>query len=185
MMETVGSSKLLVHIYWTKWCHILKDHNLQTIIYVHYWIIKTYYHTRNEMIFRTVKNHTVFLGVHKIEKCNLELFVYVLLSIHLPIWNNSVPNGHIFMKFSNDYFQKSIRKLKPWLKYDKNNGYIYENVSLNSSWNDVSDLSCWDNHNTHFMFNNFFWSDAICEIRWRNTVQPNKKQMMICGTEEL
>jgi hypothetical protein len=34
----------------------------------------------------------------------------------------------------------------------------------------VSDKSCRENQNTHFMFHNFFENHAIYEIMWKNTV---------------
>jgi hypothetical protein len=36
----------------------------------------------------------------------------------------------------------------------------------------VSDESCRENHNTHFMFENFFFSEnrAVYEIMWKNMV---------------
>jgi len=34
--------------------------------------------------------------------------------------------------------------------------YIYDNISLISSYNYISDKHCTENQNTHFVFNNFF-----------------------------
>jgi hypothetical protein len=38
----------------------------------------------------------------------------------------------------------------------------------------VSENSCRENQNTHFMFNNPF-SKIVCEIMWKNMVQPDKQ----------
>jgi hypothetical protein len=44
-----------------------------------------------------------------------------------------------------------------------------------------SDKSCRENKNTHFMFNNLFFSEnrAIYEITWKDSAQPNRIQMKI------
>jgi len=44
----------------------------------------------------------------------------------------------------------------------------------------VSDKSCRENQNTHFVFNNFSSKNrAVCEIMWKNIVEPGKLQMTI------
>ena len=44
----------------------------------------------------------------------------------------------------------------------------------------ISDKSCRENKNTHFMFNKFFSeSGAVYEIMWKNVVQPDRPQMTI------
>jgi hypothetical protein len=44
----------------------------------------------------------------------------------------------------------------------------------------VSDKSCKENQNTHFMFNKFFSENrAVCEIMWKYMAQPDKPQMAI------
>ena len=62
-------------------------------------------------------------------------------------------------------FRKSVEKIKVSLKPEKkNNGYytwrplfIFDPVLLDSSQNEnISDKSCIENQNTHFMFNNCF-----------------------------
>jgi len=45
----------------------------------------------------------------------------------------------------------------------------------------VSDKSCRENQNTHFMFNNLFSENsAVNEIMWKNMVQPEIPQMTEC-----
>jgi hypothetical protein len=45
----------------------------------------------------------------------------------------------------------------------------------------ISDQSCIENQNTHFMFSNFFFFEnrAVYEVMWKNTVQPGRQQMTI------
>ena len=44
----------------------------------------------------------------------------------------------------------------------------------------VSDKSCTENQNTHFVFSNFFSENrAVYEIMCKNTVQPGRPQMTI------
>jgi len=41
----------------------------------------------------------------------------------------------------------------------------------------VSDKSCRENQNTHFVFNNFFSENrAVNEIMWKNMVEPERPQ---------
>jgi hypothetical protein len=44
----------------------------------------------------------------------------------------------------------------------------------------ISNKSCGENQNPHFMFNNFFSEDrTVYEIMWKNVVQPDRPQMTI------
>jgi hypothetical protein len=46
----------------------------------------------------------------------------------------------------------------------------------------VSDKSRIENQNTHFVSSNFFFlleNHAVCEIKWKNIVQPDRPQMTI------
>jgi hypothetical protein len=44
----------------------------------------------------------------------------------------------------------------------------------------VSDKSCRENKKKKFIFNNFFReSRTVCEIMWKNTVEPDRPQMTI------
>jgi len=43
----------------------------------------------------------------------------------------------------------------------------------------VSDKSCRENQNTHFMFSNYFFVNrAVYEIQWKHNVQPDRLQMI-------
>jgi hypothetical protein len=44
----------------------------------------------------------------------------------------------------------------------------------------VSDKSCAENQNTHFVFSNFFFENReVYEIMWKNSVEPDRPQMAI------
>jgi hypothetical protein len=45
----------------------------------------------------------------------------------------------------------------------------------------VSDISCREKQNTHFVFNNifFFENHAVSEIMWKNIVESNRPQIVI------
>ena len=44
----------------------------------------------------------------------------------------------------------------------------------------VSDNICRENRNTHFTFNNFFFENStVCEIMWKNMVEPDRPQVTI------
>ena len=84
-------------------------------------------------------------------------------------------------------FRKSFEKIQVPLKSDNNNRYftwrpiyIFDHISL-SRMRNVSDKSCRENENTHFVFGNFFFFEngAVCEIMWKNFVEPNGPQMTI------
>jgi len=51
---------------------------------------------------------------------------------------------------------------------------IYDSVLLRMK--NVSDKSCRENQNTHFIFNNFFFPEnrVVYEIMWKNIVQPGR-----------
>jgi len=59
---------------------------------------------------------------------------------------------------------------------------MHDHISLNCSWNEnISDKAGEENHNTHFMFNDFFFfkNRAAYEIILKNIVQPDRPQMAI------
>jgi len=45
----------------------------------------------------------------------------------------------------------------------------------------VSDLSCRENQNTHFMLNFFLWfeNNAVYELLWRNIVEPDRPHLTV------
>jgi hypothetical protein len=69
-------------------------------------------------------------------------------------------------------YQKSVKKMQALLKSDKNNGYFsWRPTYTVAHWfllrmRNVSDKSCRENQNTHFMFRNVFWHS--CHL-WDST----------------
>jgi hypothetical protein len=53
--------------------------------------------------------------------------------------------------------------------------------SIRLKTGNVSDKIRRENQSTHFMFNNFFFSEnrAVYEVMWKNTAQPDRPQMTI------
>jgi hypothetical protein len=130
----------------------------------------------------TITSHVRFRHVRK-----NRLLASSYMPVRPPAWKNSAPTGRIFMKFD-IYFSKICEKIQVSLKSDNNNGTLHEDLCtfmVICRWilvrmRNVSDKSCRENQNTHFMFNNFFSENrAICEIMWKNMVQPDRPQMTI------
>jgi len=49
----------------------------------------------------------------------------------------------------------------------------------------VSDTSCTENENTHFMFNKFLSENlAVYEIMWKNMLEPDRLQVKIQSRAE-
>jgi hypothetical protein len=84
-------------------------------------------------------------------------------SARLSVWSNSAPTRRIFMKFDMSIFRKTVEKIQVPLKSGKNNGYFtwrpihifFKSRSFLLRMRNVSDRSCRDNRNTHFLFGNF------------------------------
>jgi hypothetical protein len=79
-------------------------------------------------------------------------------------------------------FRKYVMKIQVSLKSDKNNGYLHEDQytfltisrSVLRRMRTVSDRSCRENQNTHFIFKNlvsFKKNRAVYELMWKNTVE--------------
>jgi hypothetical protein len=74
-----------------------------------------------------------------LRNCQKRLLAASYLSLRPSEWNNSDPNGRIFMK---GIFRKSVEKIQVPLKSEKNNWnftwrpiYLYGSISLNSCYN--------------------------------------------------
>ena len=86
-------------------------------------------------------------------------------------WNSWAPTGRIFMKFGIwRFFQKFVEKIQVMSKSNKNNWYtsfiISRSVILRMR--NVSDKSCTENQNTHFVFSDFIFENrAFYEIMWK------------------
>jgi hypothetical protein len=84
-----------------------------------------------------------------------------------------------------DIFRKYVEKIQVSFKSDKNNGYFNEEqytfliISRSAllRMTNVSGKICRENPNTHFMFFFSFENRAVCEIMWKNVVEPDWPQM--------
>jgi hypothetical protein len=83
-------------------------------------------------------------------------------------------------------FWKSVKNIQG-LKSDKMMGALHEDLYTHRScwilrmWN-VSDKSCRENQNIHFMFTNCFSeNNAVYGIMWKHTVEQDRQQMTIQG----
>jgi hypothetical protein len=136
----------------------------------------------------TEKNHSswkplthlknvVFRRVRKVPKINYLLH------------HNSAPTRTDLYEISYvSVYRKSVEKIQVWLKYDKNNGYFTRSpicifivsrpVLLTIIY--VSEKSCRENQNTHFVFNHIF-PRVVCvyDIMWKNRLESNRPQMTI------
>jgi len=101
--------------------------------------------------------------------------------------NSSASTGWIFTKFYIwRFFENLSRKLMS-LNSDKNRGILHDNhytfliiyCSVLHKMRNVTDKSCRENQNTHFMINFFFDKCAVYEIMWKNTEQPDRPQIIL------
>ena len=85
-------------------------------------------------------------------------------------------------------FQKSVEKYQVLLKSDHYDGYstwrpmcVFNHISPSYfKTRNTADKSCWENQNTHFMFNNFFPKIAsFYKTKWKHTVEPDGPQTTI------
>jgi hypothetical protein len=104
----------------------------------------------------------LFRHVRKITKSDYEL-QHVCPSVRLSAWNNAASTGHIFMKFG--VFLNLFEKIQGLLKSDTNSGHftliptdiLIVSGSVLLRMRNVSDRSCWENRNAHFVSSNFFF----------------------------
>ena len=93
------------------------------------------------------------------------------------------------MKFCIWIFFENLPRKFVVLKCDRNNGYftwILCTFMIISRWiirkmRIVSDKSCKEYHNIHFVFNNFFFSEnlAACEIMWKDMAISYRSRMTV------
>jgi len=90
----------------------------------------------------------------------------------------------VFECFSKIYLKSSIF-LEPakcdGTVYDDQYTFVIISRSFHLRMRNVSDQSCRETGNTHFVFNNFFFlNHAVYEIMWKNTVERDRPQMTVC-----
>jgi hypothetical protein len=111
------------------------------------------------------------------------------MSVHLSArMVQSAPMGWIFMKF---YIWEFFENLSAKCKFHSNltrimgtvHGNQYTFLIISCSFllrlRNVSDEFCRDNQNTHFISSNFFGNPAVCEVMWKNIVEPERPQMTV------
>ena len=66
----------------------------------------------------------------------------------------------------------------------KTNKHLLSSRSALLRMKNVSEKSCRENQNAHYMFNNFFFLEnrVVFEIMWRNSVVLGRPQMIIWRT---
>jgi len=93
------------------------------------------------------------------------------------------------MKFGIGVFVDNLsRKFRLHLNLTRITGILYVDQctfliisrSVLRRLKNVSDESCWETRNTHFMFSNLFFENrAVYEIMWKNIVEPDRPQITI------
>jgi len=107
------------------------------------------------------------------------------MSVHLSIWTNSSPSGQIYMKFYIWFFFKNVENaglIQIWQEWQvlhtKTDTHFFMYLAeFFVEW-EVSDKSCGENQNTHFMLCHFF-NCTVYEIMWKNNVEVARPQMTI------
>jgi len=132
----------------------------------------------------------LFRSYRKIVKS--DMLLHVRLSVCWSTWNNSSPTGRIFVNFDSSVFFGNLSwNFSFHQNLTRKVGALRKGLCtfvITFRWvlvrlRNVSDKSCRENENTHFMFNNFnffFWANhAFYEITWTNILEPEKQQMSI------
>jgi hypothetical protein len=126
------------------------------------------------------RKHLFLCVFPKLPKVSINFFMFICLSA----WNNSLPTGLMFMKFSSCVFFKILsRKSKFKLNRRRITDTLHEDVGtimIISHWillriKNICDRKCKQNEKSHFISRNFFSQNrAVYEIMWENTVQPDR-----------
>jgi hypothetical protein len=91
--------------------------------------------------------------------------VSVVMSVRPSAWNSSAPTGRILMKLDiSPFFENLLRKFKFHSNPTRVTGTLHEDIltfMIISRWiilrmRIVSDKSCREHQNSHFIFHNFF-----------------------------
>jgi len=88
-----------------------------------------------------------------------------------------------------EYFSKLGRESSDFIKIRQEKPALYIKIYVHLEiisrsfllrMRNVSDRSCRENQNTHFVFSNFFFENrVIYEIMWKNMLEPDSLQMTI------
>ena len=115
-------------------------------------------------------------------KLRKRLWATSYLSVCPSACYNSASIGRLSWNVIFEGFSKICLENWAWLNSGKNNSYftwrcrhIHDYISLK-----YFRQICRENQNTHFMLNHIFSENrAVCEIMWKNMVEPERPQMTI------
>ena len=122
------------------------------------------------------------------QNCEKHLLASSCLSLFWSAWNNSAPMGWIFIKFNIwEFFENLSIKCKFHSNLTRIMGTVhgdhYTFLIISCSFlvrlRNASDKCCRGNQNTHFISCNFFGNPAVCEVMWKNIVEPERPQMTV------
>ena len=145
------------------------------------------YYISTKILIRRETVEPQFLGdFTKLRKA----IINFIMSVRPSLWNNSGPTGRIFMKFVIwVFFENLSRKFKLYQNLTKITGTLHEDQNtfliISRSFllrmRNVSDKSCRENQNTHFVFCKFFFSEnrALYDMTWRIILERGRPQMTI------
>jgi hypothetical protein len=131
----------------------------------------------------------MFLFLHtftKLRKATISFITTVCSSVCLTTQNNLAPTGRIFIKFYISVFLKNLsRKIQFRSNLTKimkiNIHFLIIPCSFIFRMSNVSDESCRENPNAHFMFNNiFFLNHAIYETMWKSIIKSAGRIIKRC-----
>ena len=130
----------------------------------------------------------VFRSVRTLAKSGCQR-CHVCPSVCPSVRSNSAPTGRSFTKFNIRFVEENLsRKFKFYLNqkritgtlHDDRHTFVITSRSVLLRVRNVSDKSCRENQNTHFVFNNaWFGNRAVYEIMCINNAEQDRAQMSI------
>ena len=147
----LGSHRILILLDITGWSHKLRFHmRISTLHFLkrilamstsqHMHTYSFFIYCYNRCFIAWFSWYAFFGKFTKLRKATISF----VMSVRPSAWNNSAPTGRIFMKFDIWlFFENSVGKVQVSINSDKNNRYltwrpiyIFDHISLNSSWNE-------------------------------------------------
>ena len=126
------------------------------------WLLRSRVRKSRRDLRITLYIYTAFLDTFA--KFRRRLLVLLCVSNCPSAWNNSNPNGWIFMKFDTSIFRKYVKNIKVPLNVtriwdtlnDDHCTFMIISPSVLQRMRKVTDKSCTENQNIHLIFNNLF-----------------------------
>ena len=128
----------------------------------------------------------LFLGAFaKLRKATISF----VMSVRPSAWNNSTPTGRIFLKFEicvlfenrlgKFRFHQNLTRITGTIRADQYT-FLIISRSILLRMRNVSDKSCREYQNTHFVSSSSFLDNGtVYEIMWKNTIESERQQMTI------